>query len=476
MKKKILVIVLFIMLLFPITAFASTCTSTGISGQASSYATGSSGSGCTWVCWWDESIGLRFRIYSYDGKNYKPLGRGVDVWGFSGASRVYMSNARYSNPDNNAISLKNNGSCATAQTTGMMNLTSEQYDDHPIYIDASLKGNFTSGTVNDFILNSSKNNGWLYNNLYSKLKANNSTADTEFKNLWGVEARTVRNDADNIYIVVEVLVKVYTKNSSISGFQNGNFYFGTVSEFAPTLGFSSTYRALGIRNVPVGKMVNGLINQVDVGGINSVFQAYGAGENINRLAACNNAYGMAIYHLSTDCEECGKPTCEQDCSMYTKGTYEHQLCARGWCNQNAENGKTSECISACTNIPEDEGCPKITGKSGSGANTCYTYLENGVETTAKSVGNRCPDPGLDGNANKTLKTKVCYDDATKYEIVDDSGKTTTDGGYSLSGTKYYKIECNEKVELSELPTKREVLVSQSGTSSLYPKYTLDVPL
>lgn len=461
MKKKLIFIILLLITLTPLKIFASSCSSTNISGQASSYATTNSDSGCTWVCWWNSTIGLRFRLYEYDGKNYSPLGNGIDVWGFDDASYVYMSNARYSNPDNNTISSKNSSSCATTQTTGKMNLTSNSYDDHPIYLDYSLNTAFSNGTVNNFILNTTKTGGWLYTNLYNKLNQQTAAADQEVKNLWGIEASEIRSKSSNVYVVVEVLVKVYAKQSNISGFSSGNFYFGTVSEFAPTLGYSSTYRALGIANAPVGKMVNGLINRVDISRVNSYFEAYGDGVSINKSAACNNAYGMAIYHLATDCNTCVK-SCSTTCSEFADGTPERTACAVAYCKTNEPSNKS--CVKSCSATDSDTGCEDKYN------NKCDTYQKNGKTTKKSITGENCNN--YTDSTVKELSTKVCYDDKNAYTIVD-SNNSSSSIGKRNDDISYYKIECTENLVLSDLPRKTTAYLNNSKIPSLYTGYKMD---
>lgn len=446
MKKKILLIIA-LLTFFPLTSvYAGDCTSTNISGQASSYATTSTGSGCSYVCWWNSTIGLRFRLYKYDGSTYTALGNGVDVWGFSSASNVYMSNARYSNPNNNAIALKTASDCSTKQTTGKMNLTSGQYDDHKIYMEGSLYNHFSNGTVDDYILNDNKTGGWLYSNLYGKLKADNDTKDAEIESLWGVSADTLRSNGDDIYVVVEVLIKVYTKSSTISGFQNGYFYFGTVSEFAPTLGYSSTYRALGIQSAPVGKMVNGLIKRSDMGALPSSFEAYGDGVSYNKAAACNNAYGMAIYHLTTDCEECGK-SCDTECSDYTQGTTERRACAIKYC-KTEESGNYSNCVNTCAPNPTGQtGCPTESGKC--------------TEDKSKYTSNNCTGSGT------VLTSKVCYDDTT----VTTSNGSEENFSYEQLNFKYYRIMCDEKLDIFGVTSDVKVLELENKAANLHLGYS-----
>ena len=507
MKKlvKIFSCLIFVLLMTTSVYAGTECgSSNSFSGTAgSSYGQAGGGGSCVPPCYTTHIAGLRFRLYSYKDGKLTPLGKGVDVWN-QNSTIIITTAGKYSDPNTDFLNNRLKNSCSNNGNYQAMNstfsLNSDQYKTRNVYFDSSI-GSLGSFNFGEYILRyNSKgepSNGWLYENLYKKILTSSDENNKFVKNLWGVEIKDLVKNGENIYIGSEILQRIDTNDAdswmrNMYGFSNQKLYFGTVSDFAPIYGVGSAYISLYNLDSKVGALatsgnVSGSYKFQIVNPANTVvsgqttYQGYSghvfghlsgvqALINASYNADCNKTIGMAIFHFSSQCPGCIN-SCERDCGdIYPDDTsYERKICAVGWCKQNDPDNKT--CVNECTKPTSDLGCPDVDKKPGNGV--CHTYYNSatGTQTKDKSLGNVCPAE-LSVDNKETLETTVCYDDSTEYTVVDESGKSTKGGQYTLSKTKYYRIDCNEKVELSELPTERRVQVSQSGTSSLYLGYKM----
>lgn len=153
-----------------------------------------------------------------------------------------------------------------------------------------------------------------------------------------------------------------------------------------------------------------------------------------------------------ECRPKTTTTCQEDCSG-KKGA-DLVSCAKQWCD-----GKNDpDCVSQCT-PPEilywddtrSEGCQEEF------KDTCSGYiLDDEIYATSKQF--TCSSTLI--NPNYSLSSRICDDDEGKYnEDLNDI---------------YYKVECQEDLNLSGLPSnKLNLHFSVAGSASMYLGYNLD---
>lgn len=484
MKRKILIF-LAIVCFVPSFVLAGTCSTPIISGGGSSQASGGSpGSGCDdSVCLSTSGgkyVGVRIQLYKYSGGNVTLVGKGVDIWGTSGlnSSSYHFSSPSTANLTTKASCTKGTGSNAYGKNlSSIYSLSSSNYlsgNYGTVTYDTNLQTKYDNGTTNDYLLvysNGTPKSGWLKTNLLDKLIADTTTANQNLKDLFGLtetQIADIRANSDDYYISAEMLYRFWLNNISSNRYTNNyggktdHYYLGTASEGGYLHGYIGIYKAL-YQDKNVGSLVSstGKIKTVSSSSLRGKFFNDNT-DGINRLAACNSGYGMNIWNLGAVCEDCGVPTCEQTCSGTDVGTTERLACATAYCNAN--DSGSSACISACSTLSSDNGCDsKYDGK-------CATYTKNGTVTVMGLNNEKC-DTYTD-STKKTLSSKVCYDDESAYTVVNDNGTNSTIADYSKTNKIYYKIECYESLELSDLPTKKTVYLSESNNASLYLGYKM----
>jgi len=502
MKRKISnICLLLIILLIPIYVLADTCTTPSISGNASSSNGSSKGAGgcssphCHSVFTDDAGnvkyVGIRFQIYKYDNSGKATginlVGKGVDVWATDDLKKGYYSSPSTANLRIKSLCTDTNNSKYDHDghvDTHPLNL--KQYaDTKQVRFDTSLGARFNKGTVNSYILTHNGNKptgGWFATNLLNKLISGKKKEIDEVKELFGLndtQINDLMNNIDNYYITAEVLYRYRTnkKNGCVNyGGQCDEYrtalnkypdtYFsGTVSENAVDHGNKNIYDSLYISdgktstaNPDVGKIVGSKYFIKKVGKIaQHNFSDYIEGWNKNaKESACNYARGYAVWNIGTICWECGY-TCESSCSYTTSGTQERAACATSWCSTNQPDNK-QKCINSCTNVPADEGCSSTEKK-------CSDYQSNSSNVVKKE--GTCDDTITEANKNgksDSVTAKICYDDNKSFN---DSNDLET-----YTNTKYYKIICEETMNLTNLPNKPTLYLTEGKSGNVHFSYAL----
>jgi len=464
MKKRIIVLLILTIVLMPNLVKAATCTGTVITGNADSFALPSnnmSGTCESATCLWGwNSIyadyrGLRIQIYKYNGTNINLVGEGVDIWV---TQKLKDSSYHFSSP--NTKNLINKASCDRNTNP---NISSARKDFDRVYgytwqqylsgnaggtviYDPSLGSNgFKINDVPSFLLKYEPNsnnptNSWIYNNILEKVMDGSSAKLNEVKTLFKLsdtELNRILSNPDDYYITAEVLYKI--KRS------NGEYYLGTVSEGGYFYGYSELYNVLQSSGGNVGKLVSTRIRgtykikQIARQVPRPSYSGIG-GTSYNLDAACNAAYGYAVYHLASICENCTK-SCENECSGKTET--ERRACAIKYCQEN-ESGNYSSCVSKCSATNLTEGCPAATkGK-------CKKNY------TAASESDTC---NVSVTKSEELTSNTCYDDSSTIDDV-------VAEDYQQLQIKYYKIDCSEKLNLFSLPSQQQILISKNSTANL----------
>lgn len=472
MKRYFLLNALFLLLVIPTFVSASTCTSTRVSGSATGGNAGSnlgkcaSGRTCLWS-WIQDTVsswnygGVRVQIYKYTGGgagNAKLVGQGVDIW----AKDHNFSDSNYSSPS--TPNLKNKANCS-ASGWGHFNLSYSKYlsgDYGNVETSDGLwtafmnqRKNNSHGEVADFLLkhdNGIPRYGWikeyflqpLIDDDYDSLTSNNYSIN-KF-HLSKADIDDIKSEPDSYYITAEILYRIYS-----NGYDgHTGIYYGTVSEldpfgrdFAHTVG-----AALYSKDVTVGKA---LIRK-STSGLLTYWDGSQRSDDGHR-AYCNKTFGYAIWNLQQVCEECGH-SCQKDCEQYNKGSFQHQLCAQGYCESNEKND-VKGCINKCTYIDKDEGC------------------DGECKVSKKSPGNSDCDSSL---GTEELETNSCHDDNASYTVVDKNlgVNYSSSGKYSYSSLKYYKIDCKENFKLRDLPKfNSNAWLTKADFGTLHLGFTLD---
>lgn len=166
----------------------------------------------------------------------------------------------------------------------------------------------------------------------------------------------------------------------------------------------------------------------------------------------------------------------RNCATYCEGTNDEALetCAKKFCTANYKSENVEECILTCKDTVYDSpGCDREV------LNVCYN--SNLKTSDIKSTGNYCAANGST-TTKKDLTSKICYDDVEKKnytlenQIVSVNKATGKVNVRNLSKSvilSYYKVECDEKVTFSNLPSRSNVFVTPAQTSNLYLGYTME---
>lgn len=474
----------------PSVALATNCTSTTISGSSSSSNSGTTTQGscpgtsnvsCIWS-WINNGgscnfAGVRIQIYKYTGggpSDAKLVGKGVDLWYNDGCS---FTNDYYSSPSTNNLYYKSQ--CAYNGYTneykskkGYYGIYSLRGDDYfsGKYGNVEKGGNdlknaFRKGTVNDYLLvtkDGTPTDGWIKNYLLDEL-IDGSLKSNKF-HLSSEDFDNIMSSTGDYYITAEVLFRYKS-----SGYHGGSgLYYGTVSEGSmnATFDMNNVYNSLHANNQTVGKALiaektvsSSLGNLVHFQGLKYTSDCDGKPESncYKKEGWCAGARGYAIWNIEQICEECGH-SCQKNCEQYEKGSFQHQLCAQGYCEVN-EKDDIKGCINKCTYVDKDEGC----------GGECKV-----VNKTSSS--RQCNS----SSGKETFETSSCHDDNTTYNVVyKDVGKDlnvnySSNGKYSYSSLKYYKIDCNEKFQLKDLPSyNANAWLTKTNVGTLHLGFTLD---
>ncbi|MBQ7104799.1 MAG: hypothetical protein IJN90_02980 [Bacilli bacterium] len=496
-KNKLLILIICLISFLPCLTNASECSSTpSYSGVAESgYAAAGGKTNCNPPCYTNRFAGLRFRIYSYKDGNLKPLGNGVDIWSKK-ATEVITSSGRYSSPNTDFLNKRINNSCTNngkfTKWSTSFSLNASQYKQMKVFYDSELgSANAKLGQYDfgGFILKyndkGEPNDGWLYDNLYSKIM-NRSTANDEFiKNLWGIEANSLVAQGEDIYIGVEILQRVDTSSygNSNYGISTYKLYYGSPSDFAPIYGTAEAYVSLynSTSKTPVGKLAttgnlkgtykikikNPMNTNAGCWGnscstynqyAGTVFGFLGGNTglyNATYAAACNNTIGMAVFHFA-ECEKCVN-SCDNECGKYSDGTTERRACAMKYCKENPVKGESYDsCIAACSPGPsKDEGCDP---SEKCDPNKLVTnYKGDKVCDEKDDMNQKC-------DVDTTITSKVCYDDNTNISI---PGEVISDSTAKDLEIIYYRINCDEKLKVFNGSNGTKVLQFENRVADLH---------
>lgn len=485
MRKIRTLILLLIITLIPVGAYAQVCTTPGIDGGATSSRpvdpTGHGG-GCGSVTCLSTSdytyVGVRFQIYKYNGKGASGIqlvGHGVDVWGTDS-----LGYGRYSNPSNPNLKIK-----ASCPSVGNSKYKDGYGGDHPLsYAQYSalkdknqvkydntgkLHKAFKNGSVNDWVFThdgDKPTGGWYSTNLLYKLEKGGSKNLNEVKALFGLtekELDDLMSNTHSYYITAEVLYRFW-KNGA-------DHYYGTVSESALVHGYGPLYNALRIesgKDPDVGEK-NFRVSDKEVLNLNivptlikktsytSTSYMVGGYKEANQ-AACNVSRGFAIWNIRSVCWNCGY-TCESSCEYTKDGTPERAACAISWCNENQKDNFNT-CFTGCTTVKPEGGCP---------GNKCEDYKADPSKVKHKeAVCDPANSTNTDGKSDSVSAT-VCYDE-NKNE--DDHEVKFVLASHYYSKIKYFRINCDETMNLKNLPNEPTLYLSDSKLSNLHFAYAV----
>ncbi len=173
-------------------------------------------------------------------------------------------------------------------------------------------------------------------------------------------------------------------------------------------------------------------------------------------------YGKCVETCTGKSTTPSKCNDKDQCGYYADGSTVRRVCAVSWCDGKEEKGS---CIEDCSNIESPSCGSEYRDGSSGGSRICTTYEKSHGATTEASIGDvTCKSSIGVGEGGKfytddaELSTKTCYDVGVSSDILK---------------YKYYKIDCTETLKLTELPTERNVLLSNvSKTGSLYVGYLM----
>lgn len=491
--KKAIFIIIFLMILLPSSALAGCVGNCGVSGGGVGSAGSGSGSepcGNDAFCLSgpDWSGGVRLTLYIEKNNSYSRLGRGIDL--------LSVSPSDISDPALSDVlrdRLGNNCSMKSILWGGEPRMIKwSTYNSKYKYYSGNnysyniggtsynMSSAINAGVIADWLFNTHNKTGWLQDNLFDKMKKNTKVIADLF-NLSNEEYKQVLTNGDNIYITAELLMTTYQGGRSFT------WYTATVSEEAETIIYRDYIKHMKVSQSnysketnSIGKLVkdNGPIRPVEITGTESTIGYSKGGFASNGTVLCGKSWGMAIWYLKDCCEECLN-SCFKACSDLEQGSAARGSCAVAWCNANVpDDVKTKskseqekwidECIYGEANTPLSDRCYVNQNAScGDDANKC---LESSKNSMSKS--NKCDE--LSDGSTVTLSSNICLDDKESYKT--DSVNYSA-GGYTVASKKlsttYYKIDCNETANLSNLPEKRKIQFNSAGVANLYVGYKMN---
>lgn len=524
MKKKFLILVITIFFCLPGIANANGCgncgglvggtTADGSSGPASSCDVhGRGGVACYNGLTNDSGYynsAVRITFYYEKDNHYYKLGHSVDLF-----NNGFQKPKHISNPANSDVlrdRLNYNSSCTISSGKHIRNFGLLWYSDpsnriidwstyvnnYTYYIVNGLGTAIYNQNLNDKLLKDDGNgnySGWLYDYVFKyMMKGDYTTA----ANVFGAKKETLYNNLQNIYITAELLQYTYPSGSS------WNYYGGvyvTVGEASETIilpwyddrAYVSQYN-LSSETKTIGKLVTKSCSVDKNTGI--CYEQAGSNPTVtkfgNRVASgvswsfainkpttyCHRSWGMGIWYLPDCCPECTN-SCIKACSELEQGSAARGSCAVAWCNANIPDDVKSkskteqdkwidECIYGNEKTAPEDVCYRSTNEGcGNSASKC---LESSKNSMSKS--NKCDE--LSDDSTVTLSSNICLDDKETYKT--DSVNYSA-GGYTVASKKlsttYYKIDCNETANLSNLPEKRKIQFNSAGVANLYVGYKMN---
>ena len=479
-NKLILVIIFLLVMFVPNVTLAGTCTSSTIGGGGSSWSPSRGGGGCsTPRCWaWGSSnqqIGVRFQIYKVTSKDSISLiGNGVDVW-----AKDTFYEGKYSNPSKNNLYQKthdcagyNSDSDFTSKNFSYFSKNAKQYvDTGHIYKDSTISAKFENGSLNSWALvyeDNEPKSGWLATNLLFKLQnLKKDDNKKEIKDLFGLNDNQIKDMQKNVndyYITAEILFVMYAHYGDYK-------IYGTVSEMSHFFGASDVLNALAIEKdvakYNAGKVVNGnssgyvnKVSKLDGGDYCARVDASPLCNKGQKPNVCSGGYGYAVWNLAVVCEECGGETCDDVCSDQgtVEGSPARMACAVPWCKTN-EKDNVEGCIRECNEVKDDEGCEKDSGK------TCDYYKSDKNKVTKEHTCTTSTGK-TDKGSTITAQAKICYDEKNKLAGDNTVGSTYKYDGREYSKKIYYKVVCEEDMDIKELPNIQTLYLSESNTAKL----------
>ncbi len=455
MRKKIfLLLILSIMIIIPNYANAAGCAncngSGGGTGNGSRYQGGSCDIGnCT-----KSGGGVRLTLYSYEGSGTpKKIGDGVDIWG-SG----FYTPAKVTSPaDSDVLKDRKKGSCNVGHggysLSGYPTYTWNQYKQKSTYFIESIYDDISDGSIADWLYDATTGTGWL------KTKVFNPMLNGDFASvakLFNTTESVIKENSENMYIVAELITQIILTPGSSS------VYSGTVSEISTNVIFTDYINHMYINNSfydeiaeatdytePFGKLVGkSSSNKYLTAASGNGFYPHLSGNSRFTTGLkgdlCGKPYGLAVWYLAVCCPNCVK-SCDTECKDYVKGTTERRACAIEYCK--TEDPGNSNCISSCA--------PDPTGDSGCEGDSCV--WTNNFGSNENSDGPEC-------GTDTTLTSRVCYDDKTNITI---SGESSSDLIREQLDIVYYKIECNEKLKVSNVSKQIKILQFKDRSSDLH---------
>lgn len=456
--KKILLIIIFIFIAVPTISYAG-CTNCGVVGGGDG-SSGASAARCGGWCAPSQSRklgGVRINLYVYDPKNNvgpTKIGSSFDILPTGFQSPTYYSSQRNNDPVNE----RKGANCAISKRKIMNNTVTwlnwkNNKNSINYMVDSNIWSKIYSGTVGNYLYNVDSKQGKLKEILFDPMIKGDYNAVGK---LFGVSGSTISKQTGNMYITAELLMGTFWLSTG-----NG-IYLGTVGEIYPNLIYTPYMDHLYVASyrAPIGNMVNNILRSTSKNKPStSVFYTShnkGFATGSKRTDICQQTWGMAVWYLPDCCPKCIR-SCSQSCDeKYQKGTFQHQMCAQGYCNSEGKDD-VQGCLKECTTIDEKEGC---NGECKLGSTTATDRVCS-------------PETDKDGFEDK-IEMNSCHDDSTKYNVVDKNVNYSNDGKYTYSTMNYYRITCDETVTFKDLPKMNATSwLNKMNSGNLHLGFTLN---
>ncbi|MBE6150946.1 MAG: hypothetical protein E7162_03950 [Firmicutes bacterium] len=490
LKNKIIVFICMCILLLPGVANAAFNSSTGGYKPPS---TGNSCPRCSWVYNGDEDSGVRISLYKYKNgtKTYYGsldlINRASDYTSWVVTTTARKSRLEYGSSSN--VSFKSSAEKITLKSIAPYN-GGKTYE-----LDDSTPWGPT-----------------FINRLSTYLGNDKATIQTNIEAMFGHKMNLA--EYSNYYLVVEPTLIARNRKRDIkfyaTGYEylsrrdklNDSYYTYSVSELTAA-GLSEDEIAKGVLTFwgSLGGMVTGQIynamfvktnefkifNEIGSYDPNNFVNHY-ANKNalikssdgaVDRSNITSNydvddySYGITVLWLGDVLPPEENP---RTCATYCADAGDDALdqCAQNFCTSIYPAEHVEECILTCKDTVYDSpGCDREV------LNVCYNST---LKTSdIKSTGNYCAANGSN-TTKKDLTSKICYDDVDnknytlESQVVSVNKTTGKVNVRNLSKSvilSYYKIECDEKVTFSNLPSRANVYVTPAQTSNLYLGYTME---
>lgn len=392
MKKIIYKLLLILLVLFPLTTFASVPNDTipdhgnSQAGEGKTHYNSNkcANGGCPWS--YDvTSTGFRISLYKYTGggaANLQSTGRTVDIIGFADGQtwgNVCTTTNRYGR-----LNYTHKGATVNFNNcTGLHLRSAKTYKNsvntslQPLYLYTwipSQGSNYNEPAMRQSIID------------YFRLKSNVADIATEVNNFFALTGNDRINPAGNVlpyYIITEPTIRLTVNGVSYYGTSyelNKKFYGQFGSTFLNQTLCNSIYSRLNQSNndiydlvaprPPEKNSVNYLIDSVTSASTT-------CGQSINTNP--RSAYGIGIYWLSAHLA-----TCESNCGAL--GGDSLLACAEKWCSDETEGNATNKayCMQECGVNPDDyvPTCDTPAGTKKSAPQECAGRAQNTVPSCA----------------------------------------------------------------------------------------------